>query len=197
LSDVSSFDPAEPSFDRPPGYLALLRAVPRSVAKAGFRGLTYRALAREAGVTYGLVSYYFASRDELIHEAARLTTTENIANARLRASEGGLDAFAEGFSKVAADDRDAHVFSLELLCEALRSDALIELVRESYETYWAAAAEALRAAGLSDDPALTRLVLAALDGLLLQQLLFEDPAASEESLAVLRQMLRAELDASP
>jgi AcrR family transcriptional regulator len=148
-------------------------------------------LAREAGVSYGLVSYYFASREELIHEAARLTASETIASARLRSSEGGLDVFAEGLSAVVATKREVLAFQLEMACEAARSEALSGLVRRLYETYWVAAADALRAAGVSDDPAVTRLVLAALDGLILQQLIFEDPAASEESLAVLRQMLRA------
>jgi AcrR family transcriptional regulator len=41
------------------GRRALLEAVVRVVARHGLDALTYRAVAKEAGVTHGLVSYHF------------------------------------------------------------------------------------------------------------------------------------------
>jgi AcrR family transcriptional regulator len=55
------------------GREALLTAAVRVVARKGIRHLTYRALARQAGVTHGLVTYHFGSRDALIRAALQCT----------------------------------------------------------------------------------------------------------------------------
>ncbi|MCZ4589994.1 hypothetical protein O4328_41280 [Rhodococcus opacus] len=61
-----------------------------------------------------------------------------------------------------------------------------------YATYIDATRDALAKVGVTADDALTLLVYAALDGLVLHQLVLNDVAASEKSLARLRQMLSRE-----
>ncbi len=177
------------------GYWALLRAVPRTVARSGFRGLTYRALAKEAGVTYGLISYHFGSREALIEDAARLAVDEAIEKSHLVPEAGELDDFASGFMELVKEDRDAQLFQYDLVTEALRNRKLQGPVAELYRRYVATIEETLREFGIDDDPALARVVFAALDGLTLQQLIFEDEAGTEAAIARLRQLI-AEVAAS-
>jgi AcrR family transcriptional regulator len=172
------------------GYWALLRAVPRTVARSGFRGLTYRALAKEAGVTYGLISYHFGSREALIEDAARLAVDEAISKSELLPESGKVEDFASGLTRLLEEDRDAQVFQFDLVGEALRNETLREPLAELYRHYVAAVEEALHEFGVDDDPALARIVFAALDGITLQQFVFNDEAATEESVARLQELIR-------
>ncbi len=60
------------------GRAALLAAVVRIVAERGLRNLTYRAVAKEAGVTHGLVTHHFGTRDALIHAALEYSLETSI-----------------------------------------------------------------------------------------------------------------------
>src|SRR3712207_5466329 len=51
------------------GREALLRATVHVVAREGLRGLTYRAVAEEAGVANTLVAHHFGTRDALLQAA--------------------------------------------------------------------------------------------------------------------------------
>src|SRR5262249_52975362 len=152
---------------------------PRTVARSGFRGLTYRALAKEAGVTYGLISYHFGSREALIEDAARLAADEAISKSHLDPENGDIDDFASGLNRLLREERDAQVFQYDLVAEALRNEKLQEPVAELYRRYISTVEESLRQFGVDDDPLLARVVFAALDGLTLQHLIFKDEAAAD------------------
>jgi TetR/AcrR family transcriptional regulator, regulator of biofilm formation and stress response len=169
--------------------------VPKTVARSGFRGLTYRALAKDAGVTYGLISYHFGSREALIEDAARLAVDEAIAKSELVPESGKVEDFASGFSRLLHEDRDAQAFQYDLVSEALRNEKLQEPVAELYRRYVGAVEAALREFGVEDDPALARVVFAALDGLTLQQFIFDDEAATDEAVARLQSLIRDVADA--
>lgn len=179
---------------RPPyaeGRDALLDAAARVVARDGFRGLTYRSVAQEAGTTHGLVSYHFGSRDRLIHETAMKARREAIEGSALEPSSGRVEEFADHLAQLAADAPEGQVFQFELALEARRREELEPEVRALYEEYYAVTARALAAIGVaSPSPALVRLVFAALDGLTLQQLIFGRPADTEAAVAELQTLLR-------
>ena len=175
--------------DRPPGYWALLRAVPRVVARVGLRGLTYRAVAKDAGVTYGLISYYFGSRDVLIEAATRLATDEAIARSKVGPSSDRVQDFAAGVSKLLAEDPDAQAFQYELVCEARRSRPLLAAVERMYENYVAAISASLDKLGIEHDEALARVVFAALDGIVLQRLVHDDEKMTDETIEALQGLL--------
>jgi AcrR family transcriptional regulator len=173
------------------GYWALLRAVPRTVARVGFRGLTYRALAAEAGVTYGLISYHFGTREALIEDAAKLAVEEAIVGSTLVPESGKLDDFAGGLPRLIRENAAAQAFQFDLVTESMRNEKLHPPVVKLYSRYIDAVEEALREFGVEDDPALARLVFAALDGLTLQQFIFEDEAQTEAAIARLRELIAA------
>jgi len=52
------------------------RAVIRLVAREGLEGMTMRAVAAEAGLSYGSLFHYFNSKDELLMHAIRFSTSE-------------------------------------------------------------------------------------------------------------------------
>jgi AcrR family transcriptional regulator len=173
------------------GYWALLRAVPRTVAKVGFRGLTYRALADEAGVTYGLISYHFGTREALIEDAAKLAAEEAIAGSTLVPESGKVDDFAGGLTTLLREDAAGQAFQFDLVTESMRNGKLHPPVVKLYTRYVEAVEEALREFGVEDDPYLARVVFAALDGLTLQQFVFRDEEETERAIARLRQLIAA------
>ena len=171
------------------GREALLRAVLRAVAKYGFAGLTYRAVAAEAGVTHGLVSYHFGSLDAMISEALVLAADEAIRDSRVTVSSGELSAFAERVSTLVSEHPDAQSYQFELTFEARRRPELASQVRALYENYYSVTERSLVELGIDRDQALTRLVFAALDGLVLQQLIFGDAHATDASIERLQELL--------
>ena len=173
---------------------ALLDAAMRVVAERGLRGLTHRAVAEAAGVTHGLVRHYFGSVDALLLEALAVQVARDIESAPPRMS-GPLETLADHVPGRVADTESDQAFQYEVSLESRRRPELSEHVQRSYDAYTTAMRERLTRAGLPDDPALARVVFAAVDGLALQQVLFADPEETEEGLVALRRMLLALRDA--
>lgn len=180
---------AAPRPRRGEGREALLRAVLRAVARHGFAGLTYRAVAAEAGVTHGLVSYHFGSLDAMIGEALALAAEDAIRDSRLDVSSGELGAFATSLSELVSEQAEAQTYQFELTFEARRRPELAGHVRALYRNYYEVIERSLAALGIPPDRGLTRLVFAALDGLVLQQLIFADPGATDAAIERLRELL--------
>ena len=157
--------------------------------KYGFAGLTYRAVAAEAGVTHGLVSYHFGSLDAMISEALALAADEAIRDSRMAISSGELAAFAKSISTLVSEQTEAQTYQYELTFEARRRRELAGHIRALYENYYAVIEHSLTALGIPRDRALTRLVFAALDGLVLQQLIFGDARATDASIERLQELL--------
>lgn len=180
--------PSSGQIARGQGREALCRALVRVVARDGFDGVTFRSVAAEAGVTHGLASYHFGTRETMIHEALTWAVEHTLESSHLVASPGGVDGFAADVPGAIAEHPEDAIFQFEVLLRALRSPELRDDVRKSYDDYVDAVADALATAGI-EDRALARLVFAALDGLTLQQLLYDDPRRAEEMLGTLRSLL--------
>jgi AcrR family transcriptional regulator len=176
------------------GRQALIDAAIRVVARSGLRGLTYRAVAREAGVTQGLVAHHFGSREQLIRDALEHAARTSIERSTLEPGSGLLDEVAAGLAQLVADDVEGQAFQFELALEARRNPGLRADARALYESYLAATERSLAAVGVPTTPAFTRLVFAALDGLVFQQLLFDRPELTEAAVTELRELLRRERD---
>ena len=171
------------------GRQALLEAVVRVVAREGFDGLTYRRVAEEAGVTHGLVHYHFGDRNTMIAETLKWAVEEAIARSVEDAGRPSLLTFGSGLGPLVAEHRDAQAFQNELLLAACRRPELRQHMDTLFETYWASFGDALRAAGLDAPSALVRLVFAAMNGLVLQQLYFGSREQTEEAMRELESLL--------
>jgi DNA-binding transcriptional regulator YbjK len=78
----------------------LLDAVLRLVAREGVAAITHRAVAREAGVTHRLTTYYFETKEQMLREAFRHLSARSLERAEQAARDvasarggvGALDA---------------------------------------------------------------------------------------------------------
>ncbi|MFF9349346.1 TetR/AcrR family transcriptional regulator [Streptomyces sp. NPDC014734] len=172
------------------GRIALLDAAVRVVARGGLRKLTYRAVAEEAGVTHGLVVHHFGSRDALIEEAVDHALCASLRVSVLDGGTGRAQDFAAGLGEMVESGPDVQAFQYELMLEARRRPELLPSLRALYEEYFAAARRDLsRILSRPVEPALSRLVFAALEGLVLHQLVFGERAVTDEALAQLGALL--------
>lgn len=182
--------------DRPgygEGREALLRAAIRVVAASGLRNLTYRAVAREAGVTHGLVAHHFGSRDALLEEALRYSLQISVDASSLESGSGRLEDFARDLPEFVDKEPDLQAFQYELILESRRRPELRPYVEELYDYYRGAARRELARLGIHD-PAVADIVYAALDGLVFQQISVGGPDTTQRVITALRAMLVAVRD---
>lgn len=172
------------------GRQELLEAAIHVVAAQGLRGLTFRSVAAEAGVTHGAVQYHFGSWDNLVAEALGFAVKRSIDTAGLKSTGPGFADFAGALVASVASDPELQAFQFELTLEARRRPELLPTVAEAYDAYRTAVHEALTAGGLSD-PMLSEMVVVALDGLVFQQTVFGDVERTQKALQALRTMLAA------
>jgi AcrR family transcriptional regulator len=174
------------------GREALLAATVHVVAREGLRGLTYRAVADEAGVANTLVAHHFGTRDALLQAALEWAAEQSIGISLLEPATGRLEDFAAGLAELVADDAGMQAFQYELSLEARRRPELLPAVQRMYGAYIQATRRELMRMGL-DEPSddLARAVFALLDGIVLQQTLFGEPAATDAVVRRLRDLLRS------
>ncbi|AZP22308.1 TetR/AcrR family transcriptional regulator [Streptomyces aquilus] len=192
MSDSSEKAQAKPRkrVDYGTGREALLKAAVRVVAQGGLRKLTYRAVAEEAGVTHGLVVHHFGSRDALIEETLAHTIRTSLSTSALEPGTGKVADFSAGLSEMVTADPDVQAFQYELLLESRRRPELLPQIRALYGQYFDATERELSRILPEDaSPAMTRLVFAALEGLVLHQLVLGEPEVTEAALKELRALL--------
>lgn len=180
------------------GRLALLDATVQVVARDGLDGVSYRSVAEEAGTTAGLVFYHFGSRESLILEAATRAGRRAVAHAIPVGEDDDLDTFLDDLSLTAERDLSDHVFQYEMAFNSRRRPEVAERMAELYAFYGEETERALAALAPGEvSPALARLIFAAIDGLVLQQVVFDEPARTEGGVRALRRALGALFGAGP
>lgn len=161
------------------------------VRRGGIAAVTSRAVAREAGVPLGSLSYYFDGKDDLLEQALLLHVDEELV--RLREISDALTAdeepdpreAAQAFMAVLREGDLATIAQFELYLEAGRNPALRDAAARCFAAYEEVVATALAAAGLPDAESAAPLFVAFADGLGLRQL-----AAPGSALALDEGLLR-------
>jgi AcrR family transcriptional regulator len=171
------------------GRDALCAALVRVVAREGLDGVTFRSVAKEAGVTHGLASYHFRTREAMISAALTWAVDHAIEASRLGAEAETIGELAADVPELIADAPEEAAFQFRLALESLARPELLEEVKRTYDAYVETVRQTLVRLGLDDGEALARLVFAAVDGLSLQQLMYGEPIRTEEALARLRDLL--------
>lgn len=172
-----------------PGRAALLQAAVRVMDRDGMRGLTYRSVAQEAGVSHGLVRHHFGSRDTLIHEAVLDLAERSLESTHLGSDIGRLGDLGAGTAKMLTEPENLPSVDYELILEARRRPELAPAVHALYDRYLEATRHDLARLGLEGDEALARLVFAALDGLVLQLLVYGRADDADAAVAKLQELL--------
>jgi len=160
--------PASKSVNYGEGREALIQAAVRVVADKGLRGLTFRAVAEEAGVNNTLIAHHFGSRDKLLAAALEWSVDRAIAGADLSEYASDATEFRTALVENVLSEPDSAAFQYEMILESRRRPELRPAVRELYRKYVAKIAAGRLREGEPASGALDLALFAALDGLMLQ-----------------------------
>jgi AcrR family transcriptional regulator len=185
----------------------IVEAMRASVALRGAAGSTFDHVAQEAGVSRGLLHYYFGSKERLLVEVVRRDSEVRMERLEQQlAGADSIDAIVDVLVRqleayVADDSNDAHAIIHELFSVSRHNDEvrgeLAELYRKT-RTQVAEVLEAKQAAGVVNlrgaPEAVASLLFALGDGMELQ--LVSDPGwdstrAFEAGIATARFLLGA------
>jgi DNA-binding transcriptional regulator YbjK len=162
----------------------LLEVTIELVAREGIDAVTHRRVAELARVPLGSTTYYFASREEMLVEALKTFGRQEIAALRARLADlparrpsrrRYVDGLVEFLAPQLEDDHWRTVAQYALLCEAARRPELEPVAREWNQAWWAVLEELFQALKVPDPRLEARMLLAMLDGFLLEQLAAPDP----------------------
>ena len=175
-----------PTRDRPRGAArreALLDAVLRVVAEVGVDAVTHRRVAEVAGLPLASTTYWFQSREHLLMAALDRAADRDIE--RLRGFLGetperaadplglAVDAILDP-SEHSSQTRGWLLATYALMLEAARRPALREVTTRWTEAYLEALGPLFAAAGSRHPRPDAELLLAAADGLTVEQLASDD-----------------------
>lgn len=142
----------------------------RTLAKAGGRGLTHRAVDMEAGLPIGSTSYYLRTRADLLRAAVdRLATLDEAELAT--AADGSLAAdLARVTEQLLTSDRERLLARYELALESVRRPELREALAAGTYRVRSAIEQRLTEQGVATPREVADAVLALVDGLLFAEL---------------------------
>jgi DNA-binding transcriptional regulator YbjK len=148
----------------------ILRAALAVIGRRGIGAVTHRSVAQEADVPLGSLTYWFASKDDLLREALLRFVADEAA--RLERAGATLtddltpEEIAERFAEVLdAGDDEEQIAQFELYLEAARNPALRDAAAECFRAYERVTALALRAAGVADPEETAAVFVSLADGL--------------------------------
>ncbi|GII00039.1 TetR/AcrR family transcriptional regulator [Planobispora takensis] len=179
----------------------VVEAARRIILREGIEAATTRAIAREAGYSNGVLTHYFADKDDIMLSALRSSHRRIVERLRAKLSgRTGLAALRELLlDNLPLDDERTRESGLEVgfWSRSLTSPALLEAQRaEARELHYlvrsllGTAAEAGEIATAEDLDDVAERLLALVDGLSVHRLLYPDRLGA----ARMERLLDAELD---
>ena len=179
----------------------VVEAARRIILREGIEAATTRAIAKEAGYSNGVLTHYFADKDDILLSALRSSHRRIVERLRGKlAGRGGLAALRELLlDNLPLDDERTRESGLEIgfWSRSLTSPAMLEAQRaEAGELRYlvrsllGAAAEAGEITTGEDLGDVAERLLALVDGLSVRSLLYPDRLGAER----LERLLGAELD---
>ena len=158
---------------------ALLQAVLRIVGDVGPDAVTHRRVAEVAGLPLASTTYWFASKEELLAAALELAANRDVSRLRARAADlaGRADAtdaavalILDPLDEGLRTSRGSLVAAYTLWLEAARRPRLRAVAQAWTDAYVDAVGDLLERAGSRDPAGDARLLVAAADGLLMEEL---------------------------
>jgi AcrR family transcriptional regulator len=160
----------------------IVEAMRRSVAQRGNEGSTFDHVAREAGVSRGLLHYYFGTKEHLLAEAVRRDCELRMEIlehklAKAQSADDFIDLMAQTLEETVREDPDSVTLVFELFTLSRRNaDIAIEyagLMRGTREQVAGMLAKAEREGILrlhADPEAIAEILFSLADGLALRML---------------------------
>lgn len=168
---------------------ALLEAVLTIVAAQGADAVTHRRVAEVAELPLASTTYWFESREHLLTAALELAAERDMARLQEVLAGGTrrtdpLELAVRAILGPAGTSRSSLITCYALLLEAARRPALREISRRWTQAYVDALQGLLEAAGSARPIEDTELLLAAADGLLINEL--SDGPSGDAAVSLLR-----------
>jgi AcrR family transcriptional regulator len=118
----------------------IIEAMRTSVGTRGAAGSTFDHVAREAGVSRGLLHYYFGSKEQLLVEVVRHDAAERTGNMDERLAKAGspeeiVDALVVGLEEFLEDDAGGQAVIYELLSASRHSEEIRAELAELYRQW--------------------------------------------------------------
>jgi AcrR family transcriptional regulator len=149
----------------------ILAATAELIAEAGWSGFSTRDIAARAGVTQGVVSYHWRSKDDLVREAALAASADSLepVAVALRDAPSVREALERSLALIEAirDEPALALLLFETMLHAGRDDRLREALAEMLREFRGGLAAALEREGVSEAASLAAVLSAAWDGLFL------------------------------
>ncbi|MCX2182858.1 TetR family transcriptional regulator [Streptomyces sp. SKN60] len=166
---------------------ALVDAAIEVLAREGARGLTFRSVDTEAAVPPGTASNYFANRDDLLTQAGarvyeRLQPDEETI-ARQRVASPDLDTYTQLMRELVgrvSSFRTGYLALLELRLEATRRPELRAILTERVRADVEANVAYHESTHLPGDATAVKLLMLALNWLIVEQLTLPEVFSGEE-----------------
>ena len=156
---------------------ALIDAVVRLLAREGAKGVTHRAVAREAGASHGLVRYYFKTSDDMMSAALKSFMERQVAatvalSSQVPPGQGDMiwHLAAAYLSNRLEYGREGEIARYELFLHATRNEALRPALEEWAEVYLSLFETEYQARGLNDARGRAVRILYIINGMMLHQL---------------------------
>lgn len=163
----------------------IIEATLAVVTRDGSAGVTHRTVAKQAGITTSLSTYYFSTLDDLL--VAALTTVADEYTRRIRQLIDGPDEQLRGLADLIVESagagRERALAERELSTLAARRPALAPVARRWRDNV------AELAGTLTDNPYAVTALVAAADGLCTAVLIDNIPTDTEQVHQILEQAL--------
>jgi AcrR family transcriptional regulator len=176
----------------------LMEATLRIIGRDGLDRVTHRAVASEAGMSVGAVTHHFGTRDSLVDAALRYALSREISRLQALAldlqsrafdAEAWIRALVDWYARELNGQAEIHIACYEAFLAAARTARHRAVVVEWFETWRRSAELALKAAGSSEPRRHAELFVAALIGILLQQLATPRRGFRQEAKAALSELV--------
>jgi AcrR family transcriptional regulator len=127
----------------------IIAAMRTSVSTRGAAGSTFDHVAREAGVSRGLLHYYFGSKERLLVEVVRHDCEVRIDTMDRRLAQAGsldelIQALVVGLEEFIEDEPASQALTYEMLSASRHSEEIRVELAELYRRWRAHLAEGLR-----------------------------------------------------
>ncbi|RKT84631.1 DNA-binding transcriptional regulator YbjK [Saccharopolyspora antimicrobica] len=165
---------------------AIIDAALRVVAREGVGAVSHRNIAREAGVPPASIAYYFDGIDDLLvagllEGCEGLIEQLDVLRERVNERTDWPRAIAENLAGLLRDHRERTLGEYELYLLAARRPALRPAARR-----WIEAASGYVNDGRGGDEPVVRSLFAAIDGILMQGLIADEPPTADDLEPMLR-----------
>jgi len=165
------------------GRERIMQATTDVVLNHGLRGLTFRAVAEQAGVANSLIVHHFGTRQKLLEETLDWTLSESIGLSQLPSFLNDPDDYVSALFDLLTADMSLIVFQYQMILESRRKEVIREPVRLLYKKYideLVGAIQMTTSTKIDEDSG--RYVFATLDGLVLQYVAGVDRESIERAL---------------